>query len=496
VLLIPLTSNEGFKFSGDGARLFFPGRFREGDFVYFGLGYLDLRSRTFTLIAERTTPFFTIDTNGRRVAYQVATGSDTSGGDIDQYFLYDEATGETRQLTNDPEATAVTGDCPAQFGTTPLISADGSTVVVITGATLGVVPEDTSVGCRVFSYDVTSQQFTQVAALPKSLRKADIPVLSGDGRWLSFLVIQPFGNGGSHGVAALLDMQTGELSAPLLDAGNYTSFDSAVTRDGSAVIISSEADFDPRVGNADHNLELFSYDLATQEVSQITETLGGIGRTPGRCPSYRPSVSHDGGVVVFPFDLISVEGCQLDGPERNEADGFIFGFVRAVRKRPGNTPVVLDAVADQQVVAGDTLTLTLTAHDADGDPISFFAQTKDGLDVPPGSTITDRHDGTATFTWPTRPADVGDQVLRVAAFDEGGGEQFQDVPIAIVPRAASGCTGDCNGDRQVTIDELVLATGIVLGTVPLSACPAYGPDVAVTDLLTAVTHALSGCPVG
>jgi hypothetical protein len=489
VLLVRLNSNEGFKFSGDGSRLFFTGSFRHDFYFLDGLGYLDLHSRKDTLIVQYASFFFSVDESGRRVAYQAELQDSTS-----QYFLYDEEAQEFRQLTSDPAA-IVSGDCPSQFGATPLITADGGTVVMITSATLGIVPPDPAVGCRIFSYDVAAGTFKQIAALPRSLLQVDTPALSGDGRWLSFAAIHTLPTGGSRGIAALMDMQTGVLSAPVVNVGDFTTFDSAVTRDGAGVVISTQADLDPRVGNADHNLELFYFDRVTQQVSQISETRGGIGSTPHSCGPYAPSVSRDGGVLATAFARISVEGCNLDGPQRNEADGFAFGFVRAVRKRPGNADVVLDAVPDQRVVAGDTVTIDLTAHDPDGDPISFFAQAKDGEDVPPGSTITDHHDGTATFAWPTRPADTGDYVLRVAAFDEGGGEMFQDVTISVVPHAASSCTGDCNGDQQVTVDELVTGVGIAMGTAPVTACPAYNSAAAVTvaDLVTAVNNALDGC---
>ena len=168
-----------------------------------------------------------------------------------------------------------------------------------------------------------------------------------------------------------------------------------------------------------------------------------------------------------------------------------------MRKRPGDAEVLLDPISDQRIVAGDTLTLSITAHDPDGDPISFFAQEKGGIDVPAGSTITDHYDGTATFEWPTRPEDVGDHVLRVAAFDEGGGEMFQDVTISIVPRLANACAGDCNGDGRVTVDEILTCIDIALGQSLLGSCTACDRDgtVTVDELLTAVTAALNGCPV-
>jgi hypothetical protein len=494
-LSIPQDSNEGLKFSGDGTRLFYTGFFHEGGFLVEGLGYQDLASGTNVLFVDQAAyPFFTVAYAGQRVALQTFPPDRMT----EQYFLYDRATNAMRQLTSDPAAIDFYSDCTAQLGTLPMITADGGTVVMITGATLGIVPADPSIGCRIFSYDVATLTLRQVAALPKSLYHVDIPALSGDGHWLSFPVMQPFGTEGAHGVSALLDTQSGTLSAPLVDAGSYTSFDSAVTRDGAGVIISTQADLDPRVGNADHNLELFYYDLATRQVTQITETTDGIGRTPRRCPPYRPSVSQDGSVLVFGFVRISgVEGCYLDGPQRNEADSFVFRFLRAVRKRPGNNGPVFDEVPGQRVAAGDTLTLDMTAHDPDGDPISFFAQEKGGTDVFPGSVITDHYDGTATFQWPTGPQDVGDHVLRVAAFDEGGAEVFHDITLSIVPGDAT-CAGDCNGDDVVTIGEVLTAVNIALGTVPLTTCPEADADgngaVTIDDLLVAVGNALNGCP--
>ena len=178
-----------------------------------------------------------------------------------------------------------------------------------------------------------------------------------------------------------------------------------------------------------------------------------------------------------------------------------------MRRRQGNQGPQFDTIPDQQVLVGDTLTIALVAQDPDGDPISFFAQVKGGEDVPPGSLMTDHHDGTATFSWPTRPENAGTTVLRVAAYDEGGGEVVQDVAITVAasdrppssptPLPAA-CPADCNGDGTVTIDELLTATNISLGASALSACPAAacGPDAVVTIacLVRAVGAALSGCP--
>lgn len=69
----------------------------------------------------------------------------------------------------------------------------------------------------------------------------------------------------------------------------------------------------------------------------------------------------------------------------------------------------------------------------------------------------------------------------------------------LVPGAAAAqtCEGDCNGDRSVTVDEIILGVGIVLGDASIRDCQAMDGDsdgaVTVNELLTAVTQALQGC---
>ncbi len=63
---------------------------------------------------------------------------------------------------------------------------------------------------------------------------------------------------------------------------------------------------------------------------------------------------------------------------------------------------------------------------------------------------------------------------------------------------ASGGTGDCNGDNEVTVDELILGVNIALGTRPLADCPAFDPsgdgEVTINELIAAVNYALTGIP--
>ncbi|MDX2166094.1 MAG: hypothetical protein SF182_03495 [Deltaproteobacteria bacterium] len=69
-------------------------------------------------------------------------------------------------------------------------------------------------------------------------------------------------------------------------------------------------------------------------------------------------------------------------------------------------------------------------------------------------------------------------------------------PAAAAPTT---CPADCNGDGQVTVNELVLAVGIALGETALVACPSADRDgdgaVMIGELVAAVAAALEGCPV-
>jgi hypothetical protein len=58
------------------------------------------------------------------------------------------------------------------------------------------------------------------------------------------------------------------------------------------------------------------------------------------------------------------------------------------------------------------------------------------------------------------------------------------------------CRGDCDGDRQVRVGELLLGVNIALGRRASDSCPAYttcGESTCVTLLVEAVTAALEGC---
>jgi hypothetical protein len=62
------------------------------------------------------------------------------------------------------------------------------------------------------------------------------------------------------------------------------------------------------------------------------------------------------------------------------------------------------------------------------------------------------------------------------------------------------CVGDCNGDGEVTINELILGVNIALGNQPISACEAFDCQgtgmVPINCLIQGVNNASNGCPPG
>jgi hypothetical protein len=59
------------------------------------------------------------------------------------------------------------------------------------------------------------------------------------------------------------------------------------------------------------------------------------------------------------------------------------------------------------------------------------------------------------------------------------------------------CPGDCNGDGNVTVNELIQGVNIALGTMAVTECPSFDADdnneVTVSELIKAVNNALTGC---
>ena len=105
-----------------------------------------------------------------------------------------------------------------------------------------------------------------------------------------------------------------------------------------------------------------------------------------------------------------------------------------------------------------------------------------------GHVVDVAADGTGNFTvvWQSE-----NQPNDSSSFGVFGQRYAQDIC------SLSACIGDCNGDGQVTINELVLSVDIALDVFPLSDCPAINPsgigNVTVDNVVRAVQASLTGC---
>ncbi len=70
-------------------------------------------------------------------------------------------------------------------------------------------------------------------------------------------------------------------------------------------------------------------------------------------------------------------------------------------------------------------------------------------------------------------------------------------PLLVSPAPAQQCVGDCNQDGSVSVSELIRCVRVALGDAPLDSCPQCDPggdgNVQISELITAVSHALCAC---
>lgn len=125
----------------------------------------------------------------------------------------------------------------------------------------------------------------------------------------------------------------------------------------------------------------------------------------------------------------------------------------------------------------------------------------------PTSTITLTPVPSVTATNPPPPSATSSPTLTVTVTasptttaSPTATTTFTAIPSASASptMAVKACTGDCGGDGEVTVDELLVMVNIALGTSPLSNCPpgdanADG-EVTIDEIVVAVNSALVACP--
>lgn len=167
-------------------------------------------------------------------------------------------------------------------------------------------------------------------------------------------------------------------------------------------------------------------------------------------------------------------------------------FTGSVDLRPAQNLVVAIRVAL------DRATGTLTWRFLSVDPATG-QQTDDPLAgfLPPNAVAPDG-EGNVAFTVRPRPeVPYGEQICNGASIVFDTNPPLETPIWCNTLGVAVDCTGDCDGDDAVTIDELVVGVAIALGRLPTGNCPALDTDadgqVAINELIAAVNTALRGC---
>ena len=151
---------------------------------------------------------------------------------------------------------------------------------------------------------------------------------------------------------------------------------------------------------------------------------------------------------------------------------------------PNRAPLCTDGQAVTLVDA--PVAVALDASDPDGDSLQLRI-----VDQAQHGTVG--LDG-ATARYIPEPGFTGQDTFTFTASDGSTDGNLASVAVTV---GGALCAGDCNGDRQVEIDELVRGIDIALGLVTLDQCPVFDGNgdgtVTIDELLRAIAAALHGC---
>ena len=139
------------------------------------------------------------------------------------------------------------------------------------------------------------------------------------------------------------------------------------------------------------------------------------------------------------FGVIDVTGVGFTGFEFRELDGkigqknlvWMDDFIIAISGTlPENNPPVLDLIGNQTVDEGVLLSIPLSASDPDDGDSLFFSMTN----APPGSSLVDNLDGTATFSWTPGFDQAGDYPVTFTVTDSGlpSASDSESISISVV----------------------------------------------------------------
>jgi hypothetical protein len=226
---------------------------------------------------------------------------------------------------------------------------------------------------------------------------------------------------------------------------------------------------------------------------------------------YRGTASHDRERITLtthPFASgVGYGGERLNAADFDDWNNTDDGFISGLESLPEAPAIVLrndigPTWAEYEYGAGRVIVTTINfcipgSPPTMGRPLEnliryapFFnglAQTP-GLTATPTATPTATETGRATATPTVTPSPPVSATPTPTA---------SSTPTTTATTPSTSCAADCDGSGVVSINELIRAVNIALGTQDVSACPAADRNgngsVAINELISGVNAALDGC---
>lgn len=242
-----------------------------------------------------------VSEDGNKVAFR--TAADLTGANPDgsfEVFVYDRVTGLTDQLTSTPGGSGTS----IQY---PMIVPDGSRVIFL--SPWDFFQNTPGSTFQLWEVDASTGAYRQVTQNPPSTPVFD-PRLSGDGRFATFLArIDPAGTnpGGSLEVFRI-EIATGDLTQISENAVSAAQFPD-INGDGSRIVWGDRANYDG--SNTNGGLEIWLWD-ETDGVSHVTDQASGL-------ETNLPKIDAAGRYVAF-MSLFDFSGSGASGRKLHVAD--------------------------------------------------------------------------------------------------------------------------------------------------------------------------------
>lgn len=422
----------------------------------------------------------TISADGRWVAFatespNLVDGDTNAASDI---FIVDRESGETTRIEG-------AGGQPNGGSTFPRMSADGRWITFTSQAS-NIVPDDTNGVLDIFLYDRDSAEISRVSVASDGTQSDGLsrsPAISADGSTIAFVsAATTFVTDDLRGIEQVFvhDVDSGETRlASISSAGrpaDITCFLPDLSGDGSVVAFKSEAtNLVP--GDTNGVPDVFVHEVASGSTERVS--VDDFGNQSNGI-SGGPAISDDARYVAF----MSFSATFDPNDGNNSSDVF---------------------VVDRQVAFGEARIerVSLELVDSGGRP---------GGNVPDFPVTMSGNGVWIGFSSAAENMVVGDINNEIDAFVacnpfeiDRCGEIFAPPSPTATPVNTPGpaaCTGDCNGDGAVAINEIIRMTNMALGISicgegAVQPCPAgdANGDCAITieELIRAVGNSLNGC---